>query len=109
MAGPTFHSGFGELWTDFSNAEVVIRGKAQLGWISASENELLEKWLDGCFVILSHAVSAELIGELDREVEDIWNGRSCGRCFVEVPDNGRAMIYPAGPSFKNKRVKLLDL
>jgi hypothetical protein len=59
-------------------------------------------------VILPQAVSPDLIDRLDADVERIWSGTSPERCFVECWEDG-AVLHPAGPRFKNKSAKLLEL
>jgi phytanoyl-CoA dioxygenase PhyH len=108
LMGPTFRSRFGGLWTDLSNAPGVIDGKASLGWISAEEAGLLKRWVEDGFVILPRAVPHDLIDALDADVERIWTGTSSDRCFVEYYDEG-SVLHPAGPQYKDKRAKLLDL
>lgn len=108
LMGPIFRSSFGGLWADLSNAGDVIDGKAALGWISPEEAELLKRWVEDGFVILPQAVPHELIDSLDAEVEKIWNGTSSTQCIVEYFEEG-ATYHHAGPRFKGKRTKLLDL
>jgi hypothetical protein len=109
LAGPRFHSRFGGLWTDLTNAHEMIEGKAALGQITAEEAGQLQRWVEDGFVILPQAVSHELIDRLETDVEEIWDGRSSAHCFVEFYEAGQMVIYPAGPEFKNKLNKLLDL
>lgn len=108
VMGPTFRSRFGGLWVDLANARSVIDGKGALGWISAQEAGLLQRWVDDGFVILPQAVPHDLIDSLNTDVQKVWNGTSSQRCFVEYFEEG-AVIHRAGPRFKDKRAKLLDL
>ncbi len=110
-SGPVsaYHSPFGGLWTDLPNAADVIAGKQSLGWISSAEAQLLTDWVGNGFVILTQAVPHGLIDQLDLEVDRIWCGMADGRFFVEFWENGEKTIQRAGPLFKDKRVKLLDL
>jgi len=107
--GATYHSRFGGLWTDRSDARAQIERKRAAAEISAKEAGLLQRWIEDGFVILPQAVPHELIDRLDADVEAIWAGRSPARCFVEYFEEGQLVIYPAGPAFKDKRHKLLDL
>jgi hypothetical protein len=104
-----YHSRFGGLWTDLPNAVDVIAGKHALGWISSAERDLLKEWIINGFVILPRAVPHDLIDRLDGEAERIWDGDSGQRIFVEFWENGEKTIQPAGPRFRDRRVKLLDL
>ena len=109
QAGAVYHSRFGGLWTDLSNADDVIEGKRSLGWISPTEADLLTLWVKNGFVILRGAVPLENIDRLDGEVEAIWNGASPSRYFVESWNDDVRTVEPAGPRFRDQRVKLLDL
>ncbi len=46
---------------------------------------------------------------LDQEVEQLWAGDSSYRCLVEYWENGIRTEQVAGPDFKERAVKLLDL
>jgi Phytanoyl-CoA dioxygenase (PhyH) len=105
----SYHSRFGGLWTDLPNALDIVVGKHALGWISSAEQDLLKAWIIDGFVILPGAVPHDLIDRLDDEVERIWQSESGHRSFVEFWDNGEKTIQPAGPRFRDRRVKLLDL
>lgn len=104
-----YHSRFGGLWPDLPNAIDLIHGKHALGWISDRERDVLIRWTTEGFVVLSQAVPHDLIDRLDREVERIWEGVDGRRIFVEFWEGDEKTIQPAGPRFKDKRVKLLDL
>ena len=108
VIGPTFRSRFGGLWSDLSNAAAVVDGKASLGWISPAEADLLKRWIEDGFIVLRQAVPHSLIDRLDADVQTIWNGTASNRCFVEYHQDG-TVLHPAGPQFKDKRAKLLDL
>ncbi|HVQ39678.1 MAG TPA: phytanoyl-CoA dioxygenase family protein [Pyrinomonadaceae bacterium] len=105
----SYRSKFGGFWTDLPNASAVIEGKRSLGWISDTEATLLRQWVENGFVVLKQAVPHDWIDWLDEEVEQIWTGRAPVESFVEFWNNGVQTIEPAGPSFVDKRVKLLDL
>jgi phytanoyl-CoA hydroxylase len=109
VPGPRFRSRFGGLWTELSTALDVIAGKAALGWISPAEAVLLRQWVKCGYVVLRQAVSAELIDRLDAEVERIWAGTTSVRAFVEFWEGGDARVYPAGPRFRDRPCKMLDL
>jgi hypothetical protein len=104
-----YRSHFGGLWTDLDSAVELIDGKRALGWISEEESELLGNWVRDGFVIIPRAISHELIDSLDIEVDRIWSGTSPHRCLVEFWEDGVRTEKPAGPVFKDKAVKLLDL
>jgi phytanoyl-CoA hydroxylase len=104
-----YRSPLGGLWTDLSNALEIVKGKAALGWISAEEAAQLTQWIANGFVIIPQAVPHEAIDRLDREIDQVWSGTSSERYFVEFWENGEKTIQPAGPSFKDRRVKLLDV
>jgi hypothetical protein len=108
-AGARYTSVFGGLWPDLSNAEAVIAGKQELGWISEEEAEQLRAWRRDGFVILPQAVAHEEIDRLDQDVERIWAGMSTHRCFVEFWENDVKTVRLAGPEFRDRSVKLLDL
>jgi hypothetical protein len=107
--GARYTSPFGGLWPDLSNAEAVIAGKRALGWISDEEAKLLREWKRDGFVILPHAAAIEDIERLDSDVERIWSGTSTHRYFVEFWENDVKTVRLAGPDFRDRRVKLLDL
>lgn len=107
--GVGYRSRFGGLWTDLDSAAELVDGKRALGWISEEESELLRTWVRDGFVVIPRAISHELIDALDLEVEQIWSGSSPHRCLVEFWEGGVRTEKPAGPAFKDKAVKLLDL
>jgi phytanoyl-CoA hydroxylase len=107
--GTTFRSRFGGLWTDLSNAANLIDGKAALGWITREEADALRRWLEDGYVILPQAVPHDLIDRLEADVEEIWEGKSATRCFVEFYEGRHLVHYPAGPRFKTQPCKLLHL
>jgi hypothetical protein len=108
-AGARYTSEFGGLWPDLSNAAAVIGGKQALGWISDEEANLLRAWKEHGFVILPQAVAPDDIDRLDAEVERIWAGTSTHRYFVEFWENDVKTVRLAGPEFRDRPVKLLDL
>jgi phytanoyl-CoA hydroxylase len=108
-AGARYTSPFGGLWPDLSNADAVIAGKRALGWISDEEAELLRAWKRDGFVILPQAVAREDIERLDEDVERIWARNSTHRYFVEFWENDTKSVRLAGPEFRDRSVKLLDL
>jgi hypothetical protein len=109
LAGARYHSPFGGLWTDLSNAPDVILGKRALGWISEAEAALLRRWVADGFVVLEQAVPLEALDRLDADVEAIWTGTSPIRCFVETAEGDTPTLDRAGPRFRNERTKVLDL
>lgn len=106
---PGYRSRFGGLWTDLDNALEVVEGKLALGWITDDEAAHLRHWITHGFLLLPSAVSADVIDALDQHVENIWSGTSPEPVFVEDWDNNVHTIQRAGPRFRNRRVKLLDL
>jgi phytanoyl-CoA hydroxylase len=108
-AGAQYDSPFGGLWPDLSNADAVIAGKRALGWISDQEAELLRAWKRDGFVILRQAVPADDIDQLEVDVDRIWSGTSSHRYFVEFWENDAKTVRLAGPEFRDRPVKLLDL
>jgi phytanoyl-CoA hydroxylase len=107
--GATYRSRFGGLWPDLSNALELIAEKQTRRHIAGEDADRLRSWIAQGFVVLPSAVDAELIDQLDAEVDEIWNGASPHRCFVESWENGVSAIQLAGPGFKDLPVKLLDL
>jgi phytanoyl-CoA hydroxylase len=108
-SGGPYRSRFGGLWPDLSNSLQLIHQKESLRAISPEETDLLKSWVRDGFVVLPAAVSSDLIDQLDADVEEIWNGVSPFRCFVEFWESDAKTIQPAGERFRNMPVKLLDL
>jgi len=104
-----YRSRFGGLWTDLSNAAQVIERKHASKLITDEEATLLSDWIRDGFVVLRQAVPHALIDRLDADIEDIWNGTSSRRGFVEVWEDGMPRIRPASRRFREERVKLLDV
>jgi hypothetical protein len=104
-----YRSAFGGLWPDLSNARAVIRGKEQLGWISPDEARLLREWVANGFVVLPAAAPLDRIDALDREIEAVWAGTSPHQYFVEFWQDDRKILEPAGPAYRDRNVKLLDV
>jgi Phytanoyl-CoA dioxygenase (PhyH) len=111
LAGVTFHSRFGGLWSDQTNATAIIDGKETLGWITSDEAKLLRRWLSDGYIILPKAVPEDLVDRLETDVEAIWSDSSSARCFVEYypGEDTSYRIQRAGSRFKDVPTKLLDL
>jgi hypothetical protein len=63
-----FRSRFGGVWTDVANAQDVVRGRLELGMITAEQAALLFKWISDGYVVIENAVPQEM---LDRALADV--------------------------------------
>jgi phytanoyl-CoA dioxygenase PhyH len=107
--GMRYRSRFGGFWTDLTYAHTLVEGKRALRWISEAEAALLDTWINEGFTIIPQAVRHHLIDEVDQTVERIWNGTSQDQYYVEFWERDHKTIQPAGPKFRDKQVKVLDL
>jgi phytanoyl-CoA hydroxylase len=107
--GRKFRSRFGGLWPDRKDAHGEIADRLSRGTLTPADAAAFEHWIQNGFVVLPRAVPLEVIDALDAEVESVWQGRSSLRCFVEHWQGGQRSTRPAGPEFRDQRVKLLDL
>ena len=106
---PNYHSRFGGLWTDLSDARETVATRRAAGQLSSADTALLVNWIEKGFVILPQAVPHDAIDRLDETVEQIWNGTGPARAFVEAWESGKMYTVPASAKFRDRRVKLLDL
>ncbi len=107
-AGPHFHSRFGGLWTDLSNAVEVVSGKLELGMITPKDADDLRFWIENGYVVFEQAVPHELIDRVLADVELAWQGR-WPSVNVEHEDATGMQIAPMRADLRGKRTKILDL
>ncbi|MEM6537571.1 MAG: phytanoyl-CoA dioxygenase family protein [Pseudomonadota bacterium] len=69
---PHYHSRFGGLWTDLSNAKEIAEGKLTTGLLNDEEFEQVSFWIEKGYVIIKGAVSKDWIDELNNDLDRIW-------------------------------------
>jgi hypothetical protein len=69
-----FHSRFGGLWTDAGNALDVVAGRRELGQIDDAQAERLRDWIGNGSVILSNAISADVLHPAEMALHKIFEG-----------------------------------
>lgn len=72
---PHFHSQFGGLWTDLSNAEALLVGKMATGAISQAEGRLVAEFVKNGYVMLPKAVDPSLVDRVLDDYESIVSGK----------------------------------
>jgi ectoine hydroxylase-related dioxygenase (phytanoyl-CoA dioxygenase family) len=83
---PTYHSDFGGLWTDRTDAEQEIARRRAAGEITDEQAEQLRSWATNGYIVLEGAVPADAI---DRFREDVTRAYEEGdqRVLVRTPAN----------------------
>ena len=65
---PRFHSKFGGLWVDLSNAEEVLKGKLEIGLVTEEEAERLRAFMRDGYIVIEKAVPIDVIDRLNEDV-----------------------------------------
>ena len=67
-------SPFGGLWPDASNASDVIRGKQEIGAITAAQADRLRFWMQNGYVILENAIPASIVEKAAADLDRAYAG-----------------------------------
>ncbi len=105
---PRCRSSFGGFWVDFENAFDRIRGKEELGLLTAEDAALFRQWNERGFVVLPGAVDATEIEALSADVERAW-GTPDSELEVESFENGQRVFRRVDPRYRSFPHKVLDL
>lgn len=112
MAGPSYLSRFGGLWTDLTNARDVIGGKLELGWITRQQAEQLEKFVADGYLILPGAVPSEVVDRVVADLEAAWDGRFADafpHVYTESWENGSILVKPPAPELRGRQARLYNI
>ena len=67
-------SGFGGFWPDLPTAPDIIRGKCEIGQITERQAQLLTSWSRDGYVVLQHAIPAEMIDDALADLDKAYAG-----------------------------------
>ena len=105
---PHFHSQFGGLWTDLSNAHALLAGKIATGAISQAEGRTVGEFIKNGYALLPRAVEPALVDRVLDDYESIVSGKFSGK----HPTGTQPAITSKPPIVKTrlqKEAKILDM
>jgi phytanoyl-CoA hydroxylase len=103
-----FHSDFGGLWTDRTDALEEILRRQQEGLITDDQEYLLRFWVANGYVILEGAVDHRLCDQLALELKDIFtNGSHIAK--YQPPDAPAGSSSPVPAGLSSERMRLVDM
>lgn len=105
---PRFHSRFGGLWVDLSNALELLEGKLELGVVTEAEAERLRAFIRDGYIVIEKAVPLDVIDQLNEDVKKAWRGEFPG-LHIEYWENGVMKVELARPELEARQTKMLDL
>src|SRR5262249_17901516 len=98
-----YHSRFGGLWTDRIDAATRLEAKQRTGGLSESDAELIRSWRKDGFLILTAAVSHDVIDTINESIESAWRSRD-SRILLDIAGECHALA----PEHRQGRCKILD-
>ena len=99
-----YHSAFGGLWTDRTDAAERLHAKEARGTLDAEDARALRHWMERGYWIVPGAVSHEAIERMGRAADGLWDAR--GRdVLVEIA----GAVRPYRPELRGEHCKLVDL
>ena len=106
----SFHSQYGGLWTDLSNAHELTEGKIELEIISEYEAKKLHYFIDNGYVILESIIPNDVIDRFVTQLEQIYQGNLEG-FTAEIWANQQLHygIPYKKEYFGNRTLKLVDV
>lgn len=104
----TYHSDFGGLWTDRTDAASEIDARYSRGDITMDQHYLLRNWIANGYVILEGAVDRNLCDELADELKTIFlNGSDTVLYQRPLSGSGDAQTVPKG--LQPQQMRLVDM